>query len=190
VAAASDDFLGDRRKQLEESFFHAENERLKTQLVAKKEAAADKAAVSEVSGVQDDQALDALVEMGLGRETLAALGLVPLVAVAWADGSVDEKERRAILEAAATRGFSKDGTCHQLLESWLSREPAEDLMTAWASFVEGLAKTLTDEARVSLKDDVVSRSTDVARAAGGFLGVASISKEEKAMLERVGQAFG
>src|SRR5713226_8693532 len=92
----TDELFGDRRKALEEAFFAKQNERVKQQLRAKQEGQARREALAAASGIRDEGVLDKLVSLGLGAETLAVLSLVPLVEVAWADGTIDAKERAAI----------------------------------------------------------------------------------------------
>ena len=46
-----------------------------------------------------------LVEIGIRSDTLAALCLIPLVEVAWADGRLDPPEREALLAAAAAEYY-------------------------------------------------------------------------------------
>ena len=60
--------------------------------------------LKHVSDIRDEALLDRLLGLGITAESLAALGLVPLVWVAWADGEVAGEDfetlRREILERA------------------------------------------------------------------------------------------
>ena len=60
--------------------------------------------LKHVSDIRDEALLDRLLGLGITAECLAALGLVPLVWVAWADGEVAAEDfetlRREILERA------------------------------------------------------------------------------------------
>ena len=60
--------------------------------------------LQHVSDIRDEALLDRLLGLGITAESLAALGLVPLVWVAWADGEVAGEDfetlRREILERA------------------------------------------------------------------------------------------
>ena len=90
----NEEFLGDRRRALEDSFFANRDRQLLQQLrsrVLKEEFA-------NVSGIKDDAVLEHLLEANISPETLTCLALVPLIAVAWADGKMDEKERQALLK--------------------------------------------------------------------------------------------
>ena len=60
--------------------------------------------LQHVSDIRDEALLDRLLGLGITAESLAALGMVPLVWVAWADGEVAAEDfetlRREILERA------------------------------------------------------------------------------------------
>ena len=102
----SHESLDDRRRALEEAFFAKQDAVLRKKLAEPAELRAKKDAYSAVSGITDEAVLDALAKLDVTPETLAALSLVPLVAVAWADGSIDAKERAAVLRAAGDTGLA------------------------------------------------------------------------------------
>ena len=78
MAKNPEDFLGDRRKALEEEFFRKENEKLRGQLRAQMERADHRESLARASGISDKAVLDDLIALGLDGQTVAALGLVPL----------------------------------------------------------------------------------------------------------------
>ena len=185
----SNDFLGDRRKALEESFFSKQDQELLRELREKKDAQAQRDALSATSGIIDDGVLDQLVACDLSCETLAALSVVPLVEVAWADGQVDEKERSALLMAARKAGLVEGEPAYQLFESWLAERPDPGLLATWMEYVAELSKTFTPEAKRALRRDLLGRARTVAKAAGGFLGIGKISSSEEAVLTKLARAF-
>jgi hypothetical protein len=89
-------------RALEDAFFTKENARLLEQLKEKQK----REALREVVQIKDETFLDRLIELGIGPETVLALTLVPLIAVAWADGTLDGRERDAIIKAAEEKGVS------------------------------------------------------------------------------------
>lgn len=184
------EFLGDRRKALEDSFFAKENEKLRRALESKEAAHATKQALAEVSGIEDDAVLEHLVAHDIGSETLAALSLIPLVEVAWADGDVDEKERKAILSAAESAGIDRGSPSAELLGNWLTRKPSGEMFAAWKEYVGALSATMSSETRRALQEGLLGRSRAVAGASGGVLGFgAKVSKAEQAVLDELEQAF-
>jgi hypothetical protein len=182
----ADKFLGDRKKAFEESFFAKENATLLERLKAE----ATKAKLAEVSGVEDDEVLGKLVDLGIDLSTWAAISLAPLVEVAWANGKVDEKERRAVLTAAEANGIPPGSPCFDLLESWLTRRPDGRLMEAWGGYIVDLCATLSPPEVASVKEKVIGRAREVATATGGFIGLGSkISPEEEIVLTELAKAF-
>lgn len=185
----ADDFLGDRKKALEEAFFAKENARLVERMRAERAKAASKSALSEASGIRDDALLDRLVELEIGPATCTAISLIPLVEVAWADHVLDRKERSAILEAAAELNVRPGTESHELLESWLSEKPDGRLLEAWGEYIVGVAGQLDAEGRRILHDEVLGRERRVATAAGGMLGWKAIAPAEQAVIDLLEEAF-
>ena len=118
-----------------------------------------------------------------------ALGLVPLVMVAWADGKLDDKEREAILDAAGTMGLSSDGTDLELLTAWLSTPPDPALFDAWRSYVHAVLPRLSIEGALRLEDVVTKRARAVADAAGGVAGLKTTSRAEEQMIQSLVDEF-
>ena len=186
----SDEFLGDRRKALEDQFFAKQDQKLLEQLRARAAAQTAIEALRKVSGVTDEAVLNKLVELGICSDTLAALSLIPLVAVAWADGTVEANERKAVLSAAAEAGVDEGDLSHELLGSWLDARPGRELIDAWRDYIRGLSEQLDPVARGALKHELLDRARQVAEAAGGFLGYGNkVSQQEEDVLAELERAF-
>lgn len=182
--------LSDRQKALEEEFFRKENQRLIAELRLKRLTDEAKAEMRDVTGIYDEVVLDKLVELGIGTETLAAMTLVPLVEVAWADGKMEEKERAAILRGASEQGVADGSPSYALLQDWLDRRPPPRLLAAWREYVGALCDEMLPEQRRALKTDVLARARAVAEAAGGFLGLGNkVSREEEQVYRVLESAF-
>jgi DnaJ-domain-containing protein 1 len=185
----SNEFLGDRRVALEEAFFSKENERLRQRLRDMGQARQHKEALSAASGITDDAVLDRLAALNIGGDTLAALALVPLVAIAWADGDVDDKERHVLLAKASEMGLGKQDVSYQLFERWLAAPPAATLLAAWKDYIGAFAASLDPRDRRALRQELLNRAHAVAEAAGGFLGFAGVSPSEAKVLKELEQSF-
>ncbi len=186
----SDEFLGDRKKALEESFFAKENARLLQRLREDQAKKAAKQGLVETSGIADSEVLDKLVELDIGPDTWAALSLAPLVEVAWANGKVEDKERKAVLSAAEANGIAVGSPSHELLESWLRNRPDGRLLTAWGETIVAMSAKLDDADRERLKQEILGRARAVAEAAGGFLGITNkVSPEEGVVLKQLEKSF-
>jgi hypothetical protein len=185
----SNDFLGDRKAGLEDAFFAQQDAVLRRRLGEADETKAKREALSAASGIKDDAVLDKLLAQKVTGATVAALSLVPLVMVAWADGSLDDKERSAILFGAEQAGLGKEHASYQLFEGWLARKPPPELVATWKEYVSALSATLTVHAREALKLELLGRRA-VAEAAGGFMGMGQkMSAAEAAVLGELEQAF-
>lgn len=181
--------LADRKKALEEQFFARQERELVEQMRRKAAQTDRREALAEASGIQDPEILDRLVALDLDGATVAALGLVPLVEMAWADGAVHEREREAVLRAAEQAGTTRETAAHVLLESWLDRRPEPALLDAWKDYAGALAASLPGAERQALRHDLLDRARTVAEAAGGFLGVGKVSDAEEAVLEELEAAL-
>ncbi|MDH3601746.1 MAG: hypothetical protein OEU26_19215 [Candidatus Tectomicrobia bacterium] len=185
-----EEFLGDRRKALEDAFFAKHNEELKQKLREAESARAKRDALRTASGIADEAVLNQLIALDVQSETVAALSLIPLLDVAWADGRIDTQERQAILAGAQTAGLQAGSASYQLLEGWLHQRPAPALFTAWQAYVQALAATLDADDREALKSELLGRARTVADAAGGILGLGNrISRAEQDRLTALEQAF-
>jgi hypothetical protein len=185
----SGDAFSDRRRALEDSFFHERDKALLENLKLELEALEAHKHLAHVSGILDEQVLMNLVKAGVRAETLAAITLIPLVEVAWADGFVADDERAAVLQAAAANGVNPGTAAHGLLEQWLRERPDVRIIAVWKEYVQALAKTMPADVIATMRDNVIGRARRVAAAAGGFLGLTgSISKVEQAALDEFERA--
>ncbi len=183
------ELLDDRRKALEEAFFRKENEKLRTELKQKRARSAHKEALSEASGLADDAILERLIDLGIGPETIAAMSVVPLVEIAWADKRMDAREVEAILKGADENGIEVGSAAYDLLESWTREEPGRGLMETWQSYIRAVCSEISAEQRWRLEESIIGRAQSVAAAAGGFLGIGKISGQEATVLDTLREAF-
>ena len=180
--------LEERRQSLEDEFFRKQNDRLKEALKAKQDRESAKQAL-QAAGVRDDVLAEQLVDIGVAPQSVAALELVPLVLVAWADGEVQEKERKAILRAAHDAGVPEGGPGSQLLHQWLSTPPPATLEGTWTQYVRELCAQMTPEAKDKFGSELLGRTLEIAKSAGGFLGMGTVSAAERDVVNRLTQAF-
>lgn len=174
---------------LQEAFFRNEDEKLIENLRAMRRLSENKEALRNVSGIADEHLLNRLVELNIRPETIASFALIPLIEVAWADGTIDAKEKSAFLKAADSIGMGFGSVDYQLLEEWSTIRPEASLFTAWEHFAAVLCGSLSPADKAALKSDILNHAKAVAEASGGFLGVGAVSKEEKAVLERLEKAL-
>jgi hypothetical protein len=179
----------ERKKSLEEAFFSQRDQDLLERLRKQYESADQVAALQAVSGLQNRELLQKLVDCGIGPGAYTALMLTPLVEVAWPDGQVEEKECTAILKAAESHGVQPGTAAREWLERLLRDRPAIAVIAAWKDYVREVCRTLTPELRAAAKHEMVQRCTKVAEAAGGILGFNKISATETAVIDDLARAY-
>lgn len=144
----------------------------------------------QASGINDRTVIGKLIDLEIDPDTLAALALVPLVEVAWADHKMDREEREAILEAAGRHGIEPCTPGREMLESWLKERPGRHLLDTWKEYASALVATLRPEMRVALKDSIMGQARAVAEETGGILGLGNkISTAERKMLDELEEVF-
>ena len=183
--------LSEQGRILADKFFLERDKKLIEDLNHLEKMKETKKVLSKVSGITDDDVLQKLVDLNIRPEILATLAVVPLVEVAWADGKVDEREKKAVLEAAKKSFILKDSPDFDLLRQWLTHKPGIKLLEAWEHYIEGLCRELTRHQKSALKKNLIGHARQVAQAAGGILGLGKkISKPEQKILDKLESAFG
>jgi uncharacterized tellurite resistance protein B-like protein len=179
-----------RRRAFEEEFFNKQNQKLVDKLRENLQKKQTREELQQISGIQDAGVLDTLMAMHLAKDTFAAFALYPLVEVAWADGSVDDKERKAFLMAVAEHGLAPGSPAHAALEEFVKTKPNEDTRKAWYTWAAELNRTLDAAERRKVREGLIQRARAVAEASGGFLGLGNkISANEQRILDAITRAF-
>jgi hypothetical protein len=176
-------------RNLEEAFFMDRDMQLLTRRAELRKLAETKEALASVSGIKNQEILQALVNLNVRPETLAAMTAIPLVAVVWADGKVDAEEKKVVLDFAARQGIVDGSVSHELLEQWLVHAPGPELIEAWQHYIEALCERLAPAERDELRQELLRNVRAAAEATGGFLGIGKVSKEEKAVLSKLESSF-
>ena len=135
----------------------------------------------------DDQALiERLVALGLDGDVAPVLHLLPMVQVAWADGSVSVSERRTILEAVEATGVAPGSKAATFIASLLESHPSEALLNEILAIMRDIL------AAKGLKPtSLLEACQQVAQASGGMFGLGNrISSEEADAIRKVAKALG
>lgn len=173
-----------RRLGLEEEYFRTRDAQLVAKLKGVFHAGITKDELRRTTGIADEAMLDRLAAANVGGEMLVAFKVYPLVEIAWADGSVDADERRAILAAAASSGVKPGSEAMKCLEGWIASGPSKELRQLWAMYAKQLAKSLTPAELATFRADLAAYANKVAEASGGVLGIVwRISPAEQAAID-------
>ena len=150
------------------------------------------ATLKRVSGIQDERILQKLLTLKVRPETLVSLIIIPLLEVAWADGCLDAKERKAILAAAEIIGMKTKNIDYQILESWMQLSPEPILFEAWVLYIQTLSPEFSPQDKKKLVAETLHHAREIAEASGGILGLglgSRRSKKERLTLTKLEKAF-
>lgn len=182
--------LDDRRKSLEEQFFKKHDAELVQKLKDAAAKDASKAELRRLTGITDEKVLDALAALGIGGAASLVMSLFPVIAVAWADGKVEDAERTALLDASKSIGVEHGSPAFEYLSKWVAEKPEQAWFELWRDYVKALCAHLKPDDRAMLKASVLGRCRTMAEVSGGFLGLAfRVSDAEKRVIAQVEAAF-
>ncbi len=181
---ANDELFGDRRRAKEDEYFYRQEQELMEKLRQRSQEEEGRRRLAERSGVADEEILRDLQALGYTAETVQLLHLVPLIQMAWAEGSVSDRERGLILEAARSRGVEPDSAADRQLALWLDSRPSEELFEKTLRAVSALLQAQPTETG---REDLAAQLAAIASASGGILGFGKISPQEQEVLARITQ---
>ena len=181
------ELFGDRRRSREEEYFRRQEKELIEKLQQRGREEATRRRMAERTGVADEELLRDLQALGYTPETVMLLHLVPLLQMAWAEGSVSDRERDLIIEAARARGIDKDSPADHQLTAWLASRPSDELFEKTLRAVGTILQARPPEEREASQLDLLSRLTAIASASGGILGFGKVSPQEKQVLARISE---
>lgn len=133
----------------------------------------------------DSQTLHAtLADMGMDRLSQRAVAALPLVQIAWSDGSVQEAERDLILRVADEQLFlGEEGAV--LLSDWLRHRPSDAYFTRGRTVLHALVALGTGGIEPGVLKHLEELAEKVARAAGGWFGFGRVSGVERLTVQEV-----
>jgi hypothetical protein len=180
--------VGGHGSKKEAEYFHKKERELVEKLRQKAAEVARRHELADATGVADEAILDDLNELGLDRETVRLLHLVPLVEVAWADGEVSLDEKDLILHLADARGVKDESPAREKLLGWLSKRPPRETFEKALRALHAILEAGPEGQAKRAKTSLVDLCKEVASASGGFFGFGTkISDEERAAIEHVGR---
>jgi len=186
---ADQDGLAKRGRGLEEAYFHKREQELIEKLRRRGEEAAARRQLGERAGVADEEILKDLQALGYTPETVMLLHLVPLVQMAWAEGSVSDQERALIVEAARSRGVAEGSEADRQLAKWLATRPSEEVFDTTLRAIGAILQAGPAGERDASQRDLLSYCTAIASASGGILGFGKVTDQERQVLDRISQEF-
>jgi len=121
---------------------------------------------------------------GYDRDTLGTLLLIPLIHVAWADGTVDPEEEDAIIAVAEEMGMMNP-RAKLMLRRKLSIRPSPEEIEADLELISLLLASCPDKLPVTVSG-IEDLAEAIGGAAGGVFGLLfTLSAEEKRALDEI-----
>jgi hypothetical protein len=128
-----------------------------------------RAMIAEAIRVDHPQILQALQKLGYNPSTASLLFLVPLVHMAWIDGSVTRAEQDLVLSIAHLHGVERYTPADNQLNEWLHRRPTETFLQGSLCAVRAVMQALATEDRRDRTRSLIDECRDVASVSGGIL---------------------
>jgi tellurite resistance protein len=174
-----------QKRENEEDYFRKQDLELIERM--RKAGAAERARkeLGDRSGLHDPELLKELEGLGFSPDTLSLLPLVPVLQVAWAEGSVSPEERKLILDLARTRQIAEGSVADRQLKDWLTHRPPPDVFKRAGRLISAMLAAGSPEMHDLSADDLVKYCESIATASGGILGLGKISAEERAALSQI-----
>jgi hypothetical protein len=161
------------RKSREAAWFTQKEQELVAKLQERQTRQTQRVTIGEAVGIEDEEILHALQELGYTRETVELLYQIPLVQVAWANGKVTAREREWVLKLAGLRGAAPE-------------RPSDDFFQTSLRIIGYLLDTLPEKERQSARLNMVNFCTQIAVVSGGILGFGNkISEAERAVIDDI-----
>lgn len=133
-----------------------------------------------------------LAKLGIDKDHHRLLAVLPLVHIAWADGTLQRAERQLIEKTARDMGWLA-GNGEDILDRWLTSPPSEEEVLLGMALLDHLAKSeggLADEYRADELRHLLLLCEDVGRAAGRMFGLRDgRSADELEALEAIATAL-
>lgn len=177
--------LKDLRKAKEEEYFRKKELELIEKLRARVLKDQERRDLAEFLFVEDTEILDDLQALGYSRETIFLLFLVPVIHVAWIDGSVTEKERDAVLEIARERGMEKGSPAESRLHDWLTNRPPDEFFEKTLRLIRLILETRPNAVKLIREQTLAHYCNVVANASGGFLGFGKVSPAQQEVIRKI-----
>lgn len=186
--AEKDGFTGDIRAR-EDEYFRRKDRELIEKMRKASEADGTRQQLEAASGLRDPELVQELEALGFTPQTVPLLPLVPIIQVAWAEGSVTDAERALIVKFARERGIEPGSAAEEQLAAWLAERPSDDVFARATRLIRAMLDAPPGDRPALGVADLMRHCEAIAAASGGVLGFGKISSEERALLAQIEAAL-
>jgi hypothetical protein len=182
--------LSDREKAMEANYFRQQDARLLESLRNANKLDATAQALRDGLNVDNPELLERVRAQGIDADTASAFLLLPLVEVAWAEGSVSKKEQDTVIRIANERGVEAGSPAEARLMEWLHERPSDALFDVAAEVLNYGLAVFPPAEREERVQRIVDACHEVAAASGSEiarqLGLGDgVSKREARILDKI-----
>lgn len=143
--------------------------------------------VAKSAGTEDMELAERIRKLGFSGETAVVFDLLPLILVAWADGSVSRAERETIFTVVERRNLARDSEAFLAVESLLEEKPSDAFIE---ESMDALRELMSDSPEAKTAE-MIELCAAIADASGGFLGLAKrVSDEERDLIAKIADSLG
>lgn len=184
------DALHKRGQALEDEYFRRVDQKLERKLREKTRRETSAKELSVVTGLTDETLLEHLIDVGIDSTKIAAFALVPVVWVAWADGTITPDERQAVIHASLGRKIRPDSAAAELVHHWLQNHPPLELWEVWKEYAIAMKASLSPAIADLVARAIVGQALSVARVAGNRFGTRAVNRVEQQVIEDIKAVLG
>jgi hypothetical protein len=158
--------FSDREKALEANYFRQQDAKLIERLRANGSLDEVAVALAEKLRIDDPDLLARARDLGITAETAPAFFLMPLVQVAWAEGSASKQEQQSVLRLSRERGIDEGSAAYAQLSEWLTVRPSDSLFNTALEIMNAGFAVLPPGDREERIQRVIEACRIVAEASG------------------------
>ena len=144
--------------------------------------------IAQSMGTSDVSLAEKVKALGFSGDSARVFDLVPLIHVAWADGSVQRGERAAIFKVLQKRGIEDHSEAWRTIGSLLEERPSDAWMRQSLAVLREVTGGISNRS-----EEIVDLCIEVATASGGLLGLGigkKIDADERALIEEIVGTLG
>jgi hypothetical protein len=191
MAGDDPEFRNRGRKSEDEYFARRDRELIEAR--RRKEAdAAELHRLGEALGLSDAEVLARLREEGLGPSHVAIVRVLPALEVAWSDGAVGKAEGELLKEQLRRHSDGQQPSPDAVakLEEFLVTRPPDRLFDRARRAAQVAVHSAGENKGRDLATRIIADARAVAEAAGGLLGLGTVSTPERRALDSLAAALG
>lgn len=139
----------------------------------------------------DPKLAERMLMLGFDAETASVLYLLPVIQVAWANGSVSRAERAKIIRILRLREIPEGSRAWQMCETLLDSRPTDAFVHHSRQLLQAVLKSKGRAIETQLELELIALCLDVAEVSGGIFGFGGrVSRAEEEAIREIATSFG